>query len=46
MTAYFVLIQVKMAVKGQGTCWKLKQEQLSKHYTTDFGEIIEINCKN
>ncbi|WP_277122573.1 DUF4113 domain-containing protein [Bacteroides ndongoniae] len=28
-----------------GGGWKLKQEQLSKHYTTDFGEIIEINCK-
>ena len=36
---------VKLAVQGQGTGWKLKQEQLSKHYTTDLGEIIEINCK-
>ena len=24
----------------------MKQEQLSEHYTTDLGEIIEINCKN
>lgn len=36
---------VKLAVQGQGSGWKLKQEQLSKHYTTDLGEIIEINCK-
>ena len=36
---------VKLAVQGQGTGWKLKQEQLSKHYTTNLGEIIEINCK-
>lgn len=36
---------VKLAVQGQGTGWKLKQEQLSKHYTTNLGEIIEINCR-
>ena len=36
---------VKLAVQGQGTGWKLKQEQLSKHYTTDLEEIIKINCK-
>lgn len=36
---------VKLAVQGQGSGWKLKQEQLSKHYTTDLREIIEINCK-
>lgn len=36
---------VKLAVQGKGSEWKLKQEQLSKHYTTDMGEIIEINCK-
>ena len=36
---------VKLAIQGQGAGWKLKQEQLSKHYTTNLGEIIEINCK-
>lgn len=36
---------VQLAIQGNGTSWKLKQEQLSKHYTTDLGEIIEINCK-
>ena len=36
---------VKLALQGQGTGWKLKQEQLSKRYTTDLGEIIEINCR-
>lgn len=35
---------VQLAIQGNGTSWKLKQEQLSKHYTTDLGEIIEINC--
>lgn len=36
---------VKLAVQGQGSGWKLKQEKLSKHYTTNLGEIIEINCR-
>lgn len=36
---------VKLAIQGHGAGWKLKQEQLSKHYTTDLGEIIEINCR-
>ncbi len=30
---------LKLAVQCQGTRWKLKQERLSKHYTTNFGEI-------
>ena len=36
---------VKLAVQGQGKGWKLKKEQLSKHYTTDFEEFIENNCR-
>lgn len=36
---------VKLAIQGHGAGWKLKQEQLPKHYTTDLGEIIEINCR-
>lgn len=35
---------VTLAVQGSGRDWKLKQEQLSKRYTTDLGEIIAINC--
>ena len=37
--------RVKLAVQGTGRDWKLKQEQLSKHYTTDISEILTINCK-
>lgn len=36
---------VKLAVQGSGSEWKLKQEQLSKRYTTHINEIITINCK-
>lgn len=36
---------IKLAVQGAGREWKLKQEQLSKHYTTDMNEIINIQCK-
>lgn len=36
---------VKLAVQGNGRDWKLKQEQLSKRYTTDINEILTIKCK-
>lgn len=36
---------VKLAVQGNGRDWKLKQEQLSRRYTTDMNEILKINCK-
>lgn len=35
---------VKLAVQGNGREWKLKQEQLSRRYTTDMDEILKINC--
>lgn len=37
--------RVKLAIQGTSREWKLKQEQLSQHYTTDINEIITINCK-
>jgi DNA polymerase V len=37
--------KVKLAVQGTGREWRLKQELLSKHYTTDINEIMTINCK-
>lgn len=37
--------RVKLAIQGTGNDWKLKQEQLSRHYTTDINEIINIQCK-
>ena len=36
---------IKLAVQGSGREWKLKQEQLSKRYTTDINEVLTINCK-
>lgn len=36
---------VKLAVQGNGRDWKLKQEQLSKRYTTDINEVLTIKCK-
>lgn len=36
---------IKLAVQGTGRGWKLKQEQLSGHYTTNLNQIINIKCK-
>lgn len=36
---------VKLAIQGSGRDWKLKQEQLSRRYTTDINEVIFIKCK-
>lgn len=36
---------IKLAIQGTGRDWKLKQEQLSGHYTTDLNQIINVNCK-
>lgn len=34
--------KVKLAVQGDGKKWKLRQEKLSKRYTTNWNEIIEV----
>lgn len=36
--------RIKLAVQGNGREWRLKQEQLSRHYTTNINQIININC--
>lgn len=36
---------IKLAVQGTGRSWKLKQEQLSGHYTTNMNQIINIKCE-
>lgn len=36
---------IKLAVQGTGRGWKLKQEQLSGHYTTNLNQIINIKCE-
>jgi DNA polymerase V len=33
---------VKIATQGSGRAWKLRQEQLSPKYTTQWNEILEI----
>lgn len=35
---------VKLAVQGDGKKWKLRQEKLSKRYTTNWKEIIEVKA--
>lgn len=36
--------RIKLAALGTGRDWKLKQERLSGHYTTDMNQIINIYC--
>jgi DNA polymerase V len=36
--------KVKLAVQGDGKEWKLRQEKLSKRYTTNWKEIIEVKA--
>ncbi|PZX16365.1 DNA polymerase V [Breznakibacter xylanolyticus] len=33
---------VKLAAQGTGRSWKLKQERISKKYTTDWGDLLDI----
>ncbi|MGE5479955.1 MAG: Y-family DNA polymerase [Chloroflexota bacterium] len=35
---------IKLAAQGVRRRWKLRQEQLSKHFTTRWDHILEINC--
>lgn len=36
--------QIKLAGQDLKRVWKMKQEKLSKRYTTNLNEIIEISC--
>ncbi len=36
--------KVKLAIQGDGKEWKLRQEKLSKRYTTNWNEIIEVKA--
>jgi len=36
--------KIKLAIQGDGKEWKLKQEMLSSKYTTQWSDIIKINC--
>ena len=37
--------KVKLAIQGNGEKWKLRQERLSKRYTTNWDDIIEVKAK-
>jgi len=37
--------KVKLAAQDLGRTWKMKQEKLSKRYTTKIDEIIDIFCR-
>lgn len=34
--------KVKIAIQGSGSEWKLRQENLSKKYTTRWADIVEV----
>lgn len=36
--------KIKLAVQGDGKEWKLRQEKLSKRYTTNWNDIIEVKA--
>jgi DNA polymerase V len=36
--------KVRLAIQGSGSEWKLRQEKLSKRYTTNLNEIIEVKA--
>lgn len=36
--------KIKLAVQGDGKDWKLRQQKLSKRYTTNWNEIIEVKA--
>ncbi|MGM0933118.1 MAG: DUF4113 domain-containing protein [Bacteroidota bacterium] len=38
--------KVKFAGMDPGRTWKMKQERLSKRYTSRIDEIIRIHCNN
>ncbi len=37
--------KVKLAVQDKNRIWKMKQEKLSKRYTTQLAEIIDVFAK-
>lgn len=37
--------KIRLAVQGTGEEWKLRQEMLSKRYTTNWKEIMEVNSE-
>ena len=36
---------IRLAAQAPGRTWRMKQEQLSQHYTTDIKEVIQVNLE-
>ncbi|MDP1816699.1 MAG: DUF4113 domain-containing protein [Leadbetterella sp.] len=36
--------KVKLAIQDKDRVWKMKQEKLSRRYTTKLNEVIEVRC--
>ncbi len=34
---------VRLAAQSHGRTWKMRQEKLSNHYTTNINEILEVH---
>ena len=37
--------KIRLATQDLKRTWKMKQNHLSKRYTTNFNELIEVQCK-
>jgi DNA polymerase V len=37
--------KVKLAIQDKDRVWKMKQEKLSRRFTTKLNEIIEVYCE-
>ena len=37
---------IRLSTQAPGRTWRMKQENLSQHYTTDINEIIKVNIKD
>ena len=37
--------KVKLGTQDQGRVWKMKQEKLSRRFTTKLNEVIEVRCE-
>lgn len=36
---------IRLATQAPGRTWRMRQEKLSKHYTTDINEVITMKLK-
>lgn len=43
INSYYSKDIVRLAAQRHGRTWKMRQEKLSKHYTTNINEILEVH---